>query len=233
MSFELEQLDFGVRTPRKPKKPRRGRPPIRGRRVSEGHRVRDAVPAKTPVHVTMRVKKSVGRLRQRKIYRAVRKAALHVLRTGTLRIVHLSIQQDHLHAIVEASGRDSLARGIQGFQISAARHINRATGHRGGVFADRYHADQLRTPQMVRNAIAYVVNNWRKHGEDRGSSLSIDPFSSAVSFTQWLVAPKVIPVDEPLAVSPPTFWLLSTGWTRHGLIDPYEVPGRRRARVRT
>jgi REP element-mobilizing transposase RayT len=231
VSFELEQLDFGFQTPKKPakkrppKKPRRGRPPILGRRVSEGHRVRAALPAKTPVHVTMRVKKSVGRLRQRKVYQAVRKATLHVLRAGALRIVHLSIQQDHLHAIVEASDRDSLARGIQGFQISAARHINRAIGHRGGVFADRYHADPLRTPRMVRNAIAYAVNNWRKHGEDRGSALSIDPVSSAISFTHWRVPPKVIPLDEPLAVSPPRFWLLSTGWTRHGLIDPYEVPG--------
>jgi REP element-mobilizing transposase RayT len=232
MGSEVEQLDFGFRTPRKSRKPKMGRPRILGRRVSEGHRVREVLPRRTPVHVTMRVKKSVGKLRQRRIYQAIRKATQQVLVAGKIRIVHLSIQRDHLHAIVEASDRDTLARGMQGFQISAARHINRASGHRGGVFADRYHADQLANPRMVRNAIAYVINNWRKHGEDRGSALSIDPYASATSFTQWRRPPKVIPDGEALAVSEAKFWLLSTGWTRHGLIDPEEVPGPQGPRLR-
>ena len=57
--------------------------------------------------------------------------------------------------------------------ISAARNINRELGERTGdkqsdrVFADRYHARVLKTPRQVRNTIAYVLNNWRHHGEDK------------------------------------------------------------------
>ena len=231
MAYEMEQTDFGFLTPKKPRKKRRGRPPIKHRRASERHKRRAVLPAKTPVLVTMRAEKSLGQLRRRKIYQAIRKAMMQAFAKAKIRIVHLSIQRDHLHAIVEANGRSDLARGIQGFQVSAARHINRACGREGRVFADRYHADQLRKPKMVRNAIAYVLNNWRKHGEDRGSIMSIDPYASAVNFAQWKVNPRVVPLDEPLTVSLPTFWLLTVGWTRHGLIDPDEVPARSRLRI--
>jgi len=46
----------------------------------------------------------------------------------------------------------------------------------------------LKTPREVRNAINYVLNNWRHHHEDRGFESmfwEVDPFSSAVGFTGW------------------------------------------------
>jgi putative transposase len=192
-----------------------------------------AAKGRNSVRVTMRIEKAVGYMRKRNMYRAIRRATLQSFAKQLIRIVHLSIQGDHLHAIVEATSSEDLALGIKGFQVSAARHVNRACGRKGRVFADRYHVEQLRNPKMVRNAIAYVINNWRKHGEDRGSAVSIDPYASGASFTKWKVAPKVISVDEePLVVSPASFWLLSVGWTRHGLIDPDEVPGPRSAIAR-
>ena len=202
-----------------------GRPRITHRRASERHKKREPLKPGTPVHVTMRIEEDVGYMRKRDRYRAIRLATLHAFAKNMIHIVHLSIQGNHLHTIVEATSSADLARGMKGFQVSAARHINRACGRKGRVFADRYHVEYLRNPKMVRNAIAYVVNNWRKHGEDRGSVVSIDPFSSGTSFTGWKVPPKVVPLDEPLAVSLPSTWLLKIGWTRHGLIDPDEVPG--------
>ncbi|HEY1555591.1 MAG TPA: hypothetical protein VGF94_12225, partial [Kofleriaceae bacterium] len=61
--------------------------------------------------------------------------------------------------------------------VSRARRSRRS----GAVFPDRYHARILKSPTSVRNAIRYVVNNWRKHQEHRAALLSefpIDPFSS-------------------------------------------------------
>ena len=37
----------------------------------------------------------------------------------------------------------------------------------GKVFPDRYHAQIIRTPRQARHALAYVLNNWRKHGENK------------------------------------------------------------------
>ncbi len=71
--------------------------------------------------VTARVAGAVGSLRKRHIYRALRRATIHAFAANRIRIVHFSIQHDHLHAIVEASSSEGLATGMQGFQISAAR----------------------------------------------------------------------------------------------------------------
>ena len=56
------------------------------------------------------------------------------------------------------------------------------------MFQDRYHPEVLTTPRQVRNTLAYVMNNWRRHGEDRGpvsKTWKIDPYSSAATFGGW------------------------------------------------
>ncbi|MGN6109803.1 MAG: hypothetical protein ACTHU0_32145 [Kofleriaceae bacterium] len=58
----------------------------------------------------------------------------------------------------------------------------------------------------------------------------IDPFSSAISFPSWfeLDGGRFVPpaTYQPLHVSPPRSWLLSTGWSRHHpAISIHETPG--------
>jgi hypothetical protein len=50
------------------------------------------------------------------------------------------VRRDAIHLVVEANDKLALARGMQGFQVSAARGINRAAKRSGRVFADRYRA---------------------------------------------------------------------------------------------
>src|SRR5438105_4593367 len=104
------------------------------------HLKREAFPARIPVHVTVRVVPGVGYLRSqgraKEIATALREAAV---RFGA-RIVHYSIQGNHLHLIVEAESRAALSRAMQGLSIRLARRLNRRAGRRGAVFADRYHA---------------------------------------------------------------------------------------------
>jgi len=186
------------------------------------------------VHVTLRVARDIRQLRTRDLYRAIRRATLVVARRADFRIVHLSIQHDHVHFIAEADGRTELSRGVRAFEISAARQINRVFSSRtGSVFPDRYHARILNSPNSTRYAICYVLNNWLKHGEDAAPLLrdfEIDPFSSAISFTGWrelanrstLWRPP--PTYEPLCVQRPQSWLLSIGWQRAGTISMRDIP---------
>jgi REP element-mobilizing transposase RayT len=60
------------------------------------------------------------------VYRVVREATLTTARREDFRIVHLSIQRTHIHLLVEANDKRALAAGLQGFQISAAKHLNAA-----------------------------------------------------------------------------------------------------------
>ena len=155
-------------------------------------------------------------------------ALLAALHRSDFRVVHISIQAAHLHLLVEAADAYALANGVRAFEISAAHRLNRAIGRRGRVFVDRYHATAIRSRRGARNALAYVLNNWRRHREDRGHAWRVDPYSSAVAFPGWraLARPFAWPRGfEPLTVAFPTVWLLTTGWRRYGPIDLRERPG--------
>jgi len=213
--------------------------PAKGPRPSEPHKTRPVLDRRHPVHVTARVAPDLRQLRTRDMYHAIRYATYASAIFGRFRIVHLSIQRDHVHLIAEAANRMALARGMQSFEISAAKHINstaskqRGKKRRGTVFPDRYHARILKSPKFVRNAIRYVLNNWRHHGLDRSRRSRrwlVDPFSSGVSFPGWnelahrdtlWMPPRGY---DPLWVWRPKTWLLSRGWQRAGAISARDLP---------
>jgi hypothetical protein len=118
-----------------------------------------------------------------------------------------------------------LSRGIQGLAIRAAKAINRALGRHGRVWDDRFHAHMLKTPREVRNALLYVLNNFRKHM--RGAS-GIDPCSSGGWFAGW--RERSASKESMAPVAPARTWLARVGWLRHGLIGVAESPRRARAR---
>jgi hypothetical protein len=138
------------------------------------------------------------------------------------RLVHYSVQSNHIHLLVEAEDAPALASGIKSFEIRVAHGVNKALRRRGRVFADRYHARPLRTPRETRNAIAYVVLNGAHHGH----TLGVDPFSSARCFDiwRWDSRVKLLPRHRVIVARPET-WLLDRGWMLHGLLSVGEVPG--------
>jgi hypothetical protein len=129
--------------------------------------------------------------------------------------------------IVEAGSARDLACGLKAIAARFARGVNRVFRRTGRVLADRSHVHVLKTPREVRNAIAYVLLNARRHLAKRGRTIPatarIDPASSGRWFSGWRTgAPEVL--DRP-AVATARTWLMNVGWRRRGLIDPSEVPG--------
>jgi REP element-mobilizing transposase RayT len=218
-------LDFRKRTRDGRIAKKRGRK-VSGRRRDPRHRTRPEVSARHPQHVVLRITREVGGLRRRFAYRAVRAALFTCAGRSDYRIVHISIQSNHVHLLVEADSKRALARGMQGFAISAAKRLNRELGRRSGeVFAFRYHATPVTNPTQARNALAYVLNNWRHHRADASAPWRVDPFSSAWAFAGWSQPHGHQPPLEPLPVVAATSWLLREGWTRVGPIHLEEVPG--------
>lgn len=213
--------------------------PKRGKRASERHKKREAFKSREPLHVVLRAASVIATLRGFKTYHALRAAVVATFHRYDCRIVHLSIQRTHVHLLVEAQNRTALARGMQALQISAAKHINAVLSQRegarrrGSVFPDRYHVEILRTPRQARHALAYVLNNWRKHGEHRRAAAlehgwRVDPFSSAPLFAGFKdLDPETIRWPDtylPFSLWEPRTWLLTEGWKRHGLIRHDETP---------
>jgi REP element-mobilizing transposase RayT len=219
-----------------------GRKPA-GARAGSPHKARPMVRASQPLHVTLRVVSAVGNMRRRSLYKAIRDATVTAAVRERIRIVHLSIQHNHVHLLVEAEDKQALSRGMQGFQISAARNINTALAvdgrrRRGSVFADRYHAVAITSPTQAHHALSYVLSNWRKHGEDQkdlARTWLVDPFSSAISFPDWLELDGrewMWPIREsydPLIVRRPQSWVLAEGWKKCGPLSCRDVPSRRSA----
>jgi REP element-mobilizing transposase RayT len=178
-----------------------GRPPS-GARPGVSHLRRPAFARRYPVHITLRMRDGVGYLRAamrvQVIEQVLREAKQHL----GMRIVHYSIQGAHLHLIVEADSGDALARGMQGLMIRLARRLNALNGHKGKVFADRYHAHVLRTRAEAANALRYVARNVVHHARENLPSSFVDPCSSA----RWL---RQRPPEDAPVVEPRT-WLLRT-----------------------
>jgi len=172
-----------------------------------------------PVHVTLRALQTLKSLRSEPAFAALVRAFRLARRSG-FRVVHFSVQTDHVHLIVEADSAQQLRRGLNGLTCRAARALNRAWRRRGRIWGDRYHAHALMTPREVRNGIVYVLLNFRKHL--RGPPI-VDPRSSGIWFEGWTHAPEGQPPPCPTAV--PRTWLASAGWRRAGgSISTHEMP---------
>jgi REP element-mobilizing transposase RayT len=214
-----------------------GRKP-NGARAGELHEPRPDIDGRKVLHVVLKALPEVGTLRRPKLYDAIRRATIVVAKGGRIRICHLSIQHDHVHLLVEAESKKRLADGMLGFQVSAARQINKVLGRRGKVFRDRYHLVVIANPTQMRNTLAYVLNNFRKHGA-AGPDWMTDPYSSGRAFDGWRERTPItpaVPSYGALEVCAARSWMLREGWKRAGTISLYEVPSghqlERRARPR-
>jgi REP element-mobilizing transposase RayT len=194
--------------------------------------------ANLPAHVTLRSR--LRNLRQQELLktfvRAIRAANARGEKLGArssspFRVVHYSLQGNHVHLLVEADDTEALSRGMQGLAARLARRMNRALRRKGPFWADRFHSRQLSTTEEVRRALVYVLANHRKH--EKSVRPGVDPFSSGVWFRGWwesrplplsVVVPRgTFDPDEPPVAAAST-WLLATGWKRHGSISVMETP---------
>jgi hypothetical protein len=217
-----------------------GRPRSKQGRVS--HEKRPALDGRCPEHITLRRRDglpclrdlrnrealvcAIGKLRVRDQPKSARsvKCELYDSDAVGFRVVHYSIQSNHVHLICEASSGECLSMGMRILATAMTRAFNRVHGRRGSLWGDRYHARILRTPKEVRNAIVYVLGNRRRHGGQHQPKQTIDCCTSARWFTAFIEKlPPLPPGIEP-PISEARTWLLSVGWRRHGLISVDEGP---------
>ncbi|MBL8897430.1 MAG: transposase [Planctomycetes bacterium] len=195
------------------------------------HRQRSKKKRGEPLHITVRIADGLPSLRRGGALKVVLAALNASSDRHGMRIIHYSIQKDHLHLLVEADDRDCVARGMNALLSPLARALNKLWVRQGKVFPERYHDEVISTPTQARNALRYVLQNGKKHGVVPPSS--IDLCSSAPVFDGWMERPSIaaIPAAPVVAnVAPASTWLLTTGWRRHGLLDIRELPHSKHSR---
>ena len=137
------------------------------------HLPRPLLAKRFPVHVTWRINRDVWSLRNGRFFQVL-KSVMYAGEKPDFRVVHYSFQKDHIHLIVEAMDRAALSRGMRGLGVRVARALNVLMRRSGNVIPDRYHANILLNPTMVRNARNYLLTNAFKHYRIVGP----DPFAS-------------------------------------------------------
>ncbi len=221
-----------------------GRKRAPGVRPSVPHRVRPLHDGRHPVLITLRARRGVGlpSLRRQSVSAVLREVLCRQSRRFYAKVFHVvehTIQDDHLHLIVEATGvvetgrtdaPESLSLGMRGLVISLARQLNKLLGRRGKVWGDRWHGRELGSPSEVRGALVYVFRNLARHGARLFGDGIVDALSSAPRFTGWSrpVMRSPFADEEPWPSALPRTWILEKGWRLLGLLDPHEA--RRRGR---
>ena len=194
-------------------------------RAQVPHAARAKHKASIPVHVTMRRVNDLPSFRLAALHDEI-VSCIRDMQCDACRIVHYSIQSNHLHLILEAED-GCLKRGIRGFAVSVTRRLNgRVLQRRGKLWEGRYHRHDLHTPREVRHALVYVLSNGFKHHEVQRGEL--DPCSSARWFDGWISGLPTASErsSEARPVRAPETWLLRVGWTKvfPGYLLPSEAP---------
>lgn len=213
-----QQLEFKKVNGWGGKRRKAGRP---NRTKRQGHGARLKVKKSVPMHITWKLRSDLVSLRCEEVARIFRISAESVQVFG-FRLIHFSLLNDHIHMFLEADDNEALAKGMRSFGCRFGKGIRRISGGAGPVFADRYHVRLLESPTEVRNALAYVLQNFTKHSKLLNH---VDEFSSAPYFPHWkkLLGKKTGPILDDLEArrSPlpnylchPKSWLAREGWMR-------------------
>jgi REP element-mobilizing transposase RayT len=191
-----------------------------------------------PVHVTVRAVRSSPNLRSQSAFAALRAIFARSSEKG-FRLLHFSVQGNHLHFIAEADDSVAFARGVQRLLSRAAMTVNALARRSGKLWGDRHHREVLTTPSQVRNAYVYVLFNLRKHelaspAPSISAMTAVDGCSSTFWFDGWSprapLPPETIAAGGPSIVASPATWLARRGWKTRGLLRVDEVPRAKAAR---
>ncbi|MBN9163075.1 MAG: hypothetical protein J0I07_19070 [Myxococcales bacterium] len=190
------------------------------------HAKRPVHKGRHPVHVTLRAKAGLPSFRQQRVQRLLADVLRDQRRRrykDDFRVVHYSIQGNHLHLVVEADseraeGYQPLRAGISGLAIAFARRLNMMLRRRGKIWADRYHRHDLKTPKETRFGLAYLFSNYTHHGEKSYGDGVLDIFASGCVFDGW-DGPHFIPAESERwrwPICRAETWLMRQGYLVHG-----------------
>lgn len=129
------------------------------------------------LHLTIKVRENKADIKSIKLLKALHHAIKRA-RLMKLKIIHYTLEYNHVHLLVEADTHHALHRGMQAFGISFSKAINKTKRLKGTVYKHRYHFRQICSSRELKNVLHYIFHNGIKHG--RTSSL-IDPFNSLMA----------------------------------------------------
>ena len=156
---------FAVRVRKKTRSkdaPRLGRKPRPERAGFLPHVARPEHEGRHPVHVSMKRARLAPSLRSQRLLSLLVAHFAAAVKRG-IKVLHFSIQHDHLHLLIEGKDKKELARGLQLLFSRIAFAVNRVAHRHGSLFRERHHRRALTTPTEVFPFLRRQ-RHLRKHG---------------------------------------------------------------------
>ena len=155
------------------RRPGAGRKRIHSPGVS--HLKRETVTKRTPQHINFKFQCSI---RNKDSLKLLKRSIQNAQKMG-LKVIHFSLQSNHVHLITEAENNEILTRGMRALTITFSKGLKR-----GSVQLERYHLHVLKTLREARHAIQYVLFNEQKHTKKKFSK--IDGYTSLLYLEEGL-----------------------------------------------
>lgn len=139
---------------------RAGRPAIHDKGIR--HISRPKVFRPTPLHLTIKVRSNKADIQNKIILKSLHRAIIRARLKG-LKIIHYSLEYNHVHLLVEAKNNLVLHKGMQAFGITFSKAINKFKKVKGAVYKHRYHFRQISGHRDLKNVLNYIFHNGVKH----------------------------------------------------------------------
>lgn len=147
--------------------PRKGAGRKRIKSKGIAHRTREKVTCHKPLHVNFKYRTTI----KNKFCLRLLKRAIHNARAQGLKVIHFSLQHNHVHLIVEATNNSILTSGMRSLTVTMTKGLKM-----GKVQLERYHLHVLKSIRETKHAVHYVLFNQQKH--EKGTSSQIDEYTS-------------------------------------------------------
>jgi len=138
------------------------------------HTERPVLTKSASLHLTVKIKRIKADLKNKSILSILKKAILNTRKQG-LRVIHYSLEFDHVHLLIEAENNLILAKGMQSFGVTFSKAINRLRKLKGGVYKHRYHFRRIVGARQLKNVLNYIFSNGVKH---KTAKTIVNPYNS-------------------------------------------------------
>jgi REP element-mobilizing transposase RayT len=138
-----------------------GRPAINDPGIR--HTKRPYIKKPASLHLTIKVKKNKAEIKNKSVLKILKRAIFNSRKQG-LKVIHFSLEYDHVHLLIEAENNHTLGKGMQAFGVTLSKAINRLKKLKGGVYKHRYHFRQISSTRDLKRVMNYIFTNGIKHG---------------------------------------------------------------------
>ncbi len=126
------------------------------------HTKRPLLKKPTSLHLTVKIKKNKAEIKNKSVLAILKRSILNARRQG-LRVIHYSLEYDHVHLLIEADNNHILGKGMQAFGVTFSKAINRLKKLTGEVYKHRYHFRRISSSKELKNVMNYIFTNGVKH----------------------------------------------------------------------